>query len=60
MDVSAQNHAEWHAVTDRYAHALRLLQAGDRDARNALLAAYRQLKAITPRTDPVGNHLVAS
>lgn len=46
MDVNANDEAAWHAATDRYAAALRKMANGERDAREALSAAYRNLKAL--------------
>ena len=46
MNVSTHDEAEWHAATDRYAGALQKLRNGDRGARPALLAAYRELQAL--------------
>lgn len=51
MNVSPQQEADWHAVTDRYAEALLRMESGSSDARIDVLEAYRQLQSFAP--DPI-------
>ena len=48
MEFNTHDEVKWHAATDRYADALRRLSSGDRSARTAVMAAYRQLQIIAP------------